>query len=427
MSHIHGTATNYLTLSDALVAAASGNSLASVGISSGGTGYAVGNVLTVAGGTFTAAAQVEVTAVSGGVITGVRVFNSGAYSANPASPNSATGGSGSGASLTLTMADNGWTAELNSTWSGSQKEVVLSSTGDGGDAIYIGWRSLSDLSTYFNWELHGMTGYTAGQHLYNQQGVSPGFHDAGVTANRAGAYLLLFNATIEYWFYIDAYHIRLVVKVGSNYFNAYMGWADRYMTESEYPYPMVISGHSSGWNALYNQSTLSSGLIDPWRSASGDGSTSGPMFVRFNDGAWNSVANQIVGNNSTTAIRVRTVLPSAHPGGALGDVPVEAADLFMNSTASFIDLFPNTGAASSATASLDTTPGTTAVRVLLPTLIVFFSPSVQAVCELRGVHWVSGAGSVVSEDRVIISGVVHRVFQNCNRSSGFAFFAMQEA
>ena len=426
MSHIHGTASNYLTLSDALVAAATGNSLASVVISSGGTGYTVGDILTVAGGTSTAAAQVEVTTVSSGVITGVRVFNSGAYSANPSSPNSATGGTGSGASLTLTMADNGWTAELDSTWSGSQKEVVLSSTGDGGDAIFIGWRTLSDLATYYNWELHGMTGYTAGQHLENMPGVSPGFHDAGVTANRAGSYLLLFNATIEYWFYVDAYHIRLVVKVGSNYFNAYMGWADRLMTESEYPYPMVVAGHSSAWNALYNQSVLSSGLTDPWRSASGDGATAGPMFVRFNDGAWHSVANQIVNSNSTTAIRVRTVLPAAHPGGALGDSPVEAADLFMNSTASFIDLFPNTGVASTAVASLETTPGTAAFRVLIPTLLTFFSPSIQAVCELRGVYWVSGAGSVVSEDRVIIGGVVYRVFQNCNRSSSFAFLAMRE-
>ena len=426
MSHIHGTASNYLTLSDALVAAATGNSLASAGISSGGTGYVEGDILTIAGGTSTAAAQVEVITVSSGVITAVRVHNSGAYSANPTSPNSATGGTGSGASLTLTMADNGWTAELDSTWSGSQKEVVLSSTGDGGDAIYIGWRTLSNLATYYNWELHGMTGYTAGQHLDNQPGVSPGFHDAGVTANRAGAYLLLPNATIEYWFYIDAYHVRLVVKAGSNYFNAYMGWADRYMTESEYPYPMVVAGHSSAWNALYNQSVLSSGLTDPWRSTSGDGSTAGPMFVRFNDGAWYSVANQVVNSNSNTAIRVRTVLPAANPGGALGDSPVEAADLFMNSTASFIDLFPNTGVASAAVASLETTPGTAAFRVLFPTLIVFFSPSTQAVCELRGVRWVSGAGSVFSEDRVIIGGVVHRVFQNGNRSSSFAFFAMRE-
>ena len=433
MSHIHGTASNYLTLSDALVAAATGNSLASVGISSGGTGYTVGDVLTVAGGTSTAAAQVEVTTVSSGVITGVRVFNSGAYSANPSSPNSATGGAGSGASLTLTMADNGWTAELDSTWSGSQKEVVLSSTGDGGDAIFIGWRTLSDLATYYNWELHGMTGYTAGQHLDNQPGVSPGFHDATLGANKAGAYLLLSNATIEYWFYVDAYHILIIAKVGSNYFNAYMGWGDRYMTESEYPYPMVVGGHSSLWNAVYSQSALSSGLTDPWRTQGGDGTgnTSGPMFARFNDGAWHSVANQAVGSISNAAIRQRTVLPAAHPGSAFGnasgDPAVDAMDLFMNSTASFIDLIPNTGLAATATANLEATPGTADMRVLFPTLVSFCAPSVNVVLELRGVYWASGAGGVFSEDRIVVGGVVYRMFQNCNRSSSFAFLAVQEA
>jgi hypothetical protein len=430
MSHIHGTASNYLTLSDALVAAATGNSLASVGISSGGTGYTVGDVLTVAGGTATVAAQIEVTSVASGVIDGVRVFNSGAYSANPSSPNSAAGGTGSGASLTLTMADNGWIAELDSTWSGSQKEVVLSSTGDGGDAIFVGWRTLSNLATYYNWELHGMTGYISGQHLDSQPGVSPGFHDAGVTANRAGAYLLLLDASIEYWFYIDAYHIRLDVKVGSNYFNAYMGWADRYMTEAEYPYPMVIGGHSSQWNDVYNQSTVTSGITDPWRSPTGDGSTAGPMFVRFLDGQWHSVTNQRSGTVSVASIRERTVLPAAHPGSAFGNVSgdpaVEARDLFMNSTATFIDLLPNTGAAATAVANLESTPGTTDVRVLFPTLISFCAPSVNVVLELRGVYWASGAGGVFSEDRIVVGGVVYRMFQNCNRSSSFAFLAMRE-
>jgi len=71
------------------------------GIAGGGTGYAVGNTLTVAGGTFTTAAVLTVTAVSGGVITGVNVTTPGAYSVLPANPVSVTGGAGSGASFHL--------------------------------------------------------------------------------------------------------------------------------------------------------------------------------------------------------------------------------------------------------------------------------------------------------------------------------------
>lgn len=71
----------------------------------GGSGYVVGDILIVAGGTFTQAATILVTSVSGGGgITGVAVNISGNYSANPTlSGNSPTGGSGTGASLDLTM------------------------------------------------------------------------------------------------------------------------------------------------------------------------------------------------------------------------------------------------------------------------------------------------------------------------------------
>ena len=58
---IRGTASSHIDLSNDLVEAATGNSIATVGISSGGTGYVVGEILTIVGGTFTIAAQIEVT------------------------------------------------------------------------------------------------------------------------------------------------------------------------------------------------------------------------------------------------------------------------------------------------------------------------------------------------------------------------------
>ena len=78
------------------------NNLATVAVAAGGTGYAVNDVLTLVGGTGTAA-QVRVTTVAAGVITGVTKISGGAYTVNPGSPNSPTGGSGTGASLTVTF------------------------------------------------------------------------------------------------------------------------------------------------------------------------------------------------------------------------------------------------------------------------------------------------------------------------------------
>lgn len=74
----------------------------SAAVAAGGTGYTVGDVLTVAGGSSTTTAQLTVSTVSGGAIAAVTVSRAGVYSALPGSPASVTGGTGSGATFTLT-------------------------------------------------------------------------------------------------------------------------------------------------------------------------------------------------------------------------------------------------------------------------------------------------------------------------------------
>jgi hypothetical protein len=76
-----------------------------VAIDGGGTGYAVDDVLTVVGGTGTAATLL-VTSVAAGVVDGVSVLTPGAYSANPTNPVSVTGGTGNDdATFDLTIWD----------------------------------------------------------------------------------------------------------------------------------------------------------------------------------------------------------------------------------------------------------------------------------------------------------------------------------
>ena len=74
-------------------------------VSTAGTGYAVGDILTISGGTCTTAATVMVSAISGGLVTGpivtVAVVNPGKYTVLPTSPNTPTGGNGSACALTL--------------------------------------------------------------------------------------------------------------------------------------------------------------------------------------------------------------------------------------------------------------------------------------------------------------------------------------
>ena len=75
-----------------------------VSINAGGTGYAVGNTLTVVGGTGSILAELTVSTVSGGgAITGVSISNAGLYTTKPSNPVSVTGGTGSSATFNLTF------------------------------------------------------------------------------------------------------------------------------------------------------------------------------------------------------------------------------------------------------------------------------------------------------------------------------------
>lgn len=108
-----------------------------VTIQSGGTGYSLNDVLTVTGGTFTTAAQLTVSSVSGGVITGVTISTAGSYSVTPANPVSVTGGTGAAATFNLTY---GVTTTFTITNAGSgyveQPTVTFSGGGGSGAAAY---------------------------------------------------------------------------------------------------------------------------------------------------------------------------------------------------------------------------------------------------------------------------------------------------
>jgi hypothetical protein len=69
----------------------------------GGSGYVMGDVLTLTGGTFATAATVTVTGVSAGAVTSVNVTTGGVYTAG-AGTSATTGGTGTGCVLTCTFA-----------------------------------------------------------------------------------------------------------------------------------------------------------------------------------------------------------------------------------------------------------------------------------------------------------------------------------
>jgi len=76
-------------------------SVSTATVSAGGTGYTVGDVLTIVGGTKATAATLTVATLSGSAVATVTVSNVGNYWTFPTEPASVTGGTGSGATFTF--------------------------------------------------------------------------------------------------------------------------------------------------------------------------------------------------------------------------------------------------------------------------------------------------------------------------------------
>jgi hypothetical protein len=70
-------------------------------VSAGGSGYAVGNVLTIVGGTNSSVATLTVATLSGSAVATVTITTIGSYTSLPSNPVSVTGGAGTGATFTL--------------------------------------------------------------------------------------------------------------------------------------------------------------------------------------------------------------------------------------------------------------------------------------------------------------------------------------
>lgn len=79
------------------------NNIPTAAINTAGTGYTVGSILILTGGTAIANLQMIITSVDGtGGITGVSISNMGNYSVAPTFPAAVSGGTGSGATFTIT-------------------------------------------------------------------------------------------------------------------------------------------------------------------------------------------------------------------------------------------------------------------------------------------------------------------------------------
>jgi hypothetical protein len=99
-------------------------------VSAGGSGYTVGDVLTIVGGTSTQTATVTVATVSAGAVATVTISNFGVYTVAPSNPASVTGGTGTGATFNLSFGI--LSATITNAGSGYVEQPTVSFSGGGG-------------------------------------------------------------------------------------------------------------------------------------------------------------------------------------------------------------------------------------------------------------------------------------------------------
>lgn len=110
MAWFKGTGTDFWDILDVIKNLAKDDHISVAAINTAGTGYAVGDTITLAGGTKYHEPEIEVTGVSGGVITSVHISDAGVYTAQASNPvaQNTTSGSGTGADFNLTYLDTAW-------------------------------------------------------------------------------------------------------------------------------------------------------------------------------------------------------------------------------------------------------------------------------------------------------------------------------
>jgi hypothetical protein len=135
----------------------------------------------------------------------------------------------------------------------SQKYVILKGVGGGSDEIFVGFRTQSNGSTYFNLESSAFSGYVNGNTYDDQPG-------------KFSYYTCFSNVAFDYWMIFTGRHIKVVGEIGTVNEHLYTGWFLPNATQSQYNYPACVGGNTDDASQLVGGTE--STHIAYWRSGS---------------------------------------------------------------------------------------------------------------------------------------------------------------
>jgi hypothetical protein len=424
-----GQATDYIDLLVKLEELAVNSHVDVIVLNVGGTGWAVGDLFTINGGTIVGGHNAigEVLTQAGGVALTVRIFAGGAYTVSPGVAATTTAiipAVGINLTIDATILATGWATDRSQVLVAPERELLLRGVGSGADEIFIGFETKRNVaSSVFYWELAGATGFDNGEPLDTQPGSSRGNLDTEDLTTP------LNNGIIDFFVVIDGFHIKLIAKSGASYTNLYMGFIFTYATPAEYPYPLIIIGCSSAAtrNQPFNTSNnFLSGMHDPLKFANAD---DGPAAIREVDGQWYQISHAFQQGASKLKQSLRVIYPA---GSIPNNDTLEFAEIDRFTVYTQADdpsvMFGN--ASDTSSPALNLTPSVDSggdIAFLWPTMLFQKVPSQVFLGELIDVHpvIVAGIGAVSEDTMTDVNGDVYLLFQNCNRTDVWAFFAIK--
>lgn len=451
------------------------NRVDAVAVNAGGTGYAVGDIVEIQGGTSREKAKAIVDTEASGVVTGVSVFeNGGAYSVAPGLTGAATigigpstyagddgltldltmtgligttglataGGTGTAATVNITLAESGWSTLRNTNRRvenalTDEKEVVL--IGDAAGSTnkpiigYISWTRTAGPNTRYGIACFGMVAHNPATEMRQQVGISFGINPS-TGALELGAHILCDEdqvQTMDFWMSVDDQRIYLEHNNNSSavntdngeYLNHYNGFMNRYGTELENPYPMLCGAAGLDLNI---DPSAASVLIScaPECAAPTAPTSSGWFYYEAENSIWKGVTNS---NNLIEAEETQIMYPFGHLS-AINDTSSPDFIVFDG----VIDTFNSwsTVTRGAPTRVLYPVPGTQPEHLLWPLNIIQRNGggTTNAIedgprGELRGIYWLTGTNSSgakivnFAEDLITVGGDEYKVFHNHVHSS----------
>lgn len=348
-----------------------------------GSGYAVNDTITLAGGTSTTATVLTVTGVTGGAIDTVSLTTAGVYTVAPSDPVAQGSTSGSGINATFNM--------TYGTMMNSVAELQLEGPGNGADArVYVNIATEYDIgNAMYSWALYGATGYTARIDLTLQPGAG------------GPAYLNLWQNSISYWFFANDRRFIVVAKCSTNYMSAYCGFILPFALPSEYPFPLAIIGSYPEMNVCDVANARNSSIADP-------GADGAAWYRRRTTEVWAQIENQANSTSAVSPVTGERAFMWPHKTGR-NAASGSTSDPNAWSSAGFNVMKLN---------ALDEAP-------LIQCHIVDMSDN-TVVGALDGVYSTTGFNRS-TEQEVVSGSITYLLFQRAFRNQPGDFFAVEEA